>query len=1184
MRTIKLVKGGGYSVDGIEFKHGVPHTVDDALADKLLSLGKFKTVHAPQQGGEIPGFSMGAASTFPQNVFGMDDLNGKRILLRRGGGIGDTLFALQFAGYVKRRFPGAYIAVAVHEGLIDFAAQFSCADTVISLGDSTRHEIIVTYDYLIPFNGLFELEDLQTSDYYAAHFKRAGLEFGPEDTIPELRRLGSTERVQAADAEVSEFLREHDAVERAYVVLVAGTSNPMKTVDAGVLNRLCRLFRKSGVHDALKKVFIAVGERDKFVLLNPVPGQVQVRGKSLTFLAGLMEKAACVIGGDTGLVHTAAAMGIPAVSLWTCTGPKIILRGMPYPDRIVAVQSKLNCSPCNRIKPAYCMAKAGGIPNCVTQIDTVEVLAATEKLLAIHRQKESGVTIRKSAALDVDSAAGLLSPEYVNVVMPISMTETFTGGGYYAWHFAKSLAAHRSMRVFVLLTTRTPVYLNGAGELPERMHLVYDPDYALLQGEKKQSFQFAVGQPIRDGVLAINYAKATPGCKGIAFVYETPNYIATHRKGDDAYDSYWESYKEALRAADTVIPISHTTKNYLKEWMPELASDPKVIQLVHPIVDNAVADAVLPPANVTLGARRFARHHKTNSIVMCSRNVTYKRMRTAIMDIVERFAVYKSTPDNPLYIHVIGAKTKELQHMAEQANFAARAVLVRAHENCPEDAKWRLIGEAKVLVHPSEFEGFGIPIAEAFYAGTPVLCHPLEVFRNTFAQYPFYYSDADSMVLALHHIWRCYDGDPDIENVDFRHLRKYLRDAFQFTRLRFTAQSRDNRFNTLFALHYNDQEKAEAARAERNKRGEVVKIAYVGRYGAQNATSDALGSCTRGARWSYRVYTDTGKKFKPGAVDSPYVIPNWESPMRFFDQLRQDVSTYAPDIAHVYYEPDVFALKSILPRFLTDMRDRGIRTCVTAISGYPETENMRAVIQEADAVIVPERLVSGNYKNVFTIPLPVNPLSAPAVDRQQARTELGIDHGAYVVGIFGMPDADRKEVFALLDLYPEFVAGATNKTVMLASCYTQDAQVAETVHKKYASYADSGKVRLFTKWASMATVEKRLVACDVVLFNYLPCTGVERIAVSSSMRVALACGVPVVCTDSVYTREFSGGEVIQVPYTQEKNTAMVSAAVDLLHNAVRRDELSAAAKRFVLSRTRGKYVERIGRMYNMLAK
>jgi len=77
-----------------------------------------------------------------------------------------------------------------------------------------------------------------------------------------------------------------------------------------------------------------------------------VDGKALVWprgtlpeLVALLARAAVVVGGDTGPVHIAAAVGTPTVSLYRVTDNE---RNGPRGERHVRLQSTLPCSPCLR--------------------------------------------------------------------------------------------------------------------------------------------------------------------------------------------------------------------------------------------------------------------------------------------------------------------------------------------------------------------------------------------------------------------------------------------------------------------------------------------------------------------------------------------------------------------------------------------------------------------------------------------------------------------------------------------------------------------------------------------------------------------------------------------------------------------------------------------------------------------
>jgi len=66
---------------------------------------------------------------------------------------------------------------------------------------------------------------------------------------------------------------------------------------------------------------------------------------TLPELVALLDCADLVVGGDTGPVHVAAAVGTPTVSLFRVTDAR---RNAPRGEEHIRLQSSLNCSPCLR--------------------------------------------------------------------------------------------------------------------------------------------------------------------------------------------------------------------------------------------------------------------------------------------------------------------------------------------------------------------------------------------------------------------------------------------------------------------------------------------------------------------------------------------------------------------------------------------------------------------------------------------------------------------------------------------------------------------------------------------------------------------------------------------------------------------------------------------------------------------
>src|SRR3990167_9222677 len=124
-KMVTLERFSNYVRGGISFEKGIPTLVDDdRLADDLLSTGAFQiwspgglvSVHPVlDESGKDPIselFNVGNPLEHAKNsIASDDDLNGKRILLRRYGGVGDALFVVTVADSIKKRFPKSFIAL-----------------------------------------------------------------------------------------------------------------------------------------------------------------------------------------------------------------------------------------------------------------------------------------------------------------------------------------------------------------------------------------------------------------------------------------------------------------------------------------------------------------------------------------------------------------------------------------------------------------------------------------------------------------------------------------------------------------------------------------------------------------------------------------------------------------------------------------------------------------------------------------------------------------------------------------------------------------------------------------------------------------------------------------------------------------------------------------------------------------
>ncbi len=105
---------------------------------------------------------------------------------------------------------------------------------------------------------------------------------------------------------------------------------------------------------------------------------------NLTGLTSLRDAIAIIaqtrfcVGPDTGLMHIAAALGTPVVSLWGATEP---IRTGPYGFADLAIRGRADCSPCHRRRCAIgrvCMQSIG-IEAIVAMMDRALARGATAR-------------------------------------------------------------------------------------------------------------------------------------------------------------------------------------------------------------------------------------------------------------------------------------------------------------------------------------------------------------------------------------------------------------------------------------------------------------------------------------------------------------------------------------------------------------------------------------------------------------------------------------------------------------------------------------------------------------------------------------------------------------------------------------------------------------------------------------
>lgn len=330
----------------------------------------------------------------------------QKILIVLHGSLGDVTRALPLAQSVKRRFPRAFLAWSVEPACFPLLENFAAIDEVI-LYDRRRpvaslwpflkrvraHRFDLVLDLQRHFksgmisrlsgapwrlgfhptdakegNGFFNNchidavgDSLAKIEHYMKFASWLGIaprpiewqiDLTPQDKLSVRRHLGPV----AGD----------------FAALFVGSRWQSKDWFADQIGGCAReLARRYGLAAVL------LGGRSEAALAEAIANTADVPvvnlvGRtSLREAVGIIARAKVCIGPDTGLMHLAAAVRTPVISLWGATDPR---RTGPYGFDDLVIRGQADCAPCYR---RHCAI--GKI--CLRSIDTDAIMARVERAL-----------------------------------------------------------------------------------------------------------------------------------------------------------------------------------------------------------------------------------------------------------------------------------------------------------------------------------------------------------------------------------------------------------------------------------------------------------------------------------------------------------------------------------------------------------------------------------------------------------------------------------------------------------------------------------------------------------------------------------------------------------------------------------------------------------------------------------
>jgi len=282
-------------------------------------------------------------------------VNQPRILVVRGGAIGDFICTLPAIGALRERFPDAHLEILGYPHIIELAHGRYYANAVRSI------EARAMAGFFIP-NAIV---DPGLRDYFASFHLVLSYLFDPDDVFAgNVRACGVQQFIAGSPRPADRPAAEHycrpleslaiyvdrpcprvypSAADRQFgekfapgsdwAAIHPGSGSEKKNWPAEKFAALARwLADEQGM-----RLLLVQGEADEkaagqfLPLVAPRPVTI-ARGLKLVELAGVLERCALFVGNDSGITHLAAAVGAPTLALF---GPASLPIWEPRPARVI---------------------------------------------------------------------------------------------------------------------------------------------------------------------------------------------------------------------------------------------------------------------------------------------------------------------------------------------------------------------------------------------------------------------------------------------------------------------------------------------------------------------------------------------------------------------------------------------------------------------------------------------------------------------------------------------------------------------------------------------------------------------------------------------------------------------------------------------------------------------------------
>ncbi|MBT4922844.1 MAG: glycosyltransferase [Rickettsiales bacterium] len=304
--------------------------------------------------------------------------------------------------------------------------------------------------------------------------------------------------------------------------------------------------------------------------------------------------------------------------------------------------------------------------------------------------------------------------------------DAYSGGRYHA--FIIALALVRAGFRVTLVTNNVPVFYDDFSNYKETESLKIHLVKSFKQKYLSQCFDIVFLVPGMDGYhnsniykLALRQKKQF-GSKLFLLNFESPNWFNQYAS-QNRRESLWAGWKFVAKHSDMILSMTEEAVKYAKEYYDV---DDVRHSYCYPSINNQAIQS-LPDypkeKNIICFYRRSHGSHKGGGVI---KDLFVEEMRGYTVKLLCGLDL----PDGRDYIKLL-----------ECANmFGIRIEVISRVSDIEKFTEYK---KAKLLIFPSQFEGFGYPPVEALACNTECACYDLPVLRETCGKKLIYAKHSD---------------------------------------------------------------------------------------------------------------------------------------------------------------------------------------------------------------------------------------------------------------------------------------------------------------------------------------------------------------------------------------------------------------------------------------------------------